>query len=273
MSNAGNATNATNAMNGTSGRSGVALVEPSLIRSSCRDRSRGSSPRRSVSHRQLDAMFRALKILHQPLLVLSLPLCIALFGCSLGASSGGVGDDATRGGQSAEAADSAIFRALLVATLERRRVPVRVDPRPLRDDPNLADISAEALAQVPRAMIDRRRLVLDRLGIAAANAVRDRECQSPVPVEPADAPEACPSPEEGDYLSVIFGLPRPGGPYWPRLGIDEREPGLRRGQWTVRAFQLVMTPRGAVWSAVENVLENSEGNGWSVVERRTVVAQ
>jgi hypothetical protein len=108
------------------------------------------------------------------------------------------------------------------------------------------------------------------MGVRTTDAIRDRECGGSLPpgYEPGTAPDACPA--EGRFRSIIFGLPREGGPHWPFLGVDEREDADRR--WTIRSIERLMTPTGSSYAAAENVVMRDPGSGeWRLVERRRVI--
>jgi hypothetical protein len=108
-------------------------------------------------------------------------------------------------------------------------------------------------------------------GVGTTDAIRDRECGRAAPpgYEPGTAPDAC--PEKGRYRSIIFALPREGGPHWPFLGVDEREAADGR-RWAIRSIERLMTPTGSSYAAVENVvMRNPRSGEWRLVERRVMI--
>lgn len=171
--------------------------------------------------------------------------------------------------------DTALFAAVVraIGNLGARE-PVRIDPRPLAADPRITTVRPEALADVPEEVVELRAAVLERMGIDQTDAVEDANCPGLMP--PPGPKPGCPQDES--YHSVITGLPRPGGAHWPDAAVaggyvkvpdvDEREPGLSLGYWSMRVITKSQFPNGGPGSAWDYVFGwDRESGEWQLVEK------
>ena len=181
------------------------------------------------------------------------------------------------------AAYTALFSAA-VRTMFKWTAPgstFRVDPRPLKANPETEYPNADELAVVDPEVIRQRSLALQRLGIAEADAVGER-CVgqggftppppplgrlTPPPVPNSAQAERARCRAKGYFETVIFGLPRPGGAHFPPRYVDERTKGLKQGYQTVRRISL--DPSG--WAVYDLVFAPApDGHGWVLVEEKSL---
>jgi len=185
---------------------------------------------------------------------------------------GGAAADRTH--PEAIATDPSILAPLVRAIMgESPSRVVRVDPRLLEPDSNIGEARAEDMAVLPEDVLEQRVQILEELGVQWTDAIRDSRCYGDIPLyrdDPVDTTEEC--PEEDRYYSVIFGVAREGGPHWPDLGVDDRD-SFGPGLWVVRSVERAMSPQGAVWSAVDNVLRRDSRGRWEMVERRFIIGE
>lgn len=174
--------------------------------------------------------------------------------------------------------DTAMVAAVIRHLRERRpHDRLRIDPRPLRTMPDSMFPSPGVLDPGMPEVARARAALLREAGVAAADILADHQCEwtgALPPPEPDGTPrdprtvsnhEACTA--LGSYVTFVFGIPRPGGPYYPREGVDERERGGSRGHWTVRA---IMTAPGASGGYDVVLRRVPGGTAWEVVEMRTM---
>lgn len=183
--------------------------------------------------------------------------------------------------------DAALFEAIIRHRLASASVgEVRVDPRPLRDDPSLATLHGlgeivpdlvpatvqhAPFAKVKADVLDRRRSILTALGVDEADGLRYVACPG-VMVPPSDEVthvrrERCP---ETDYQIVMVGQPRPGGVLLPP-NIDERAKYAGRSVHSVRVIRRDVGPRGSVETSADYVFERVEDDTWRLLEVRELL--
>ena len=177
--------------------------------------------------------------------------------------------------------DTALLAAVIRAQQERAgpHQPLGVDPRPLvlglGLPPERTEITQGAVSEEPANLVRERALLLERLRVTRTDAVDDYRCQGtagllpPPPSDSAAEPAVVRGPgpcsAKGAFVSLVFGLPRPGGAYYPPANIDERAEGEAKGYWTVRMVHI--SPSG--FGIYDMVLgRNVNGTGWQPVEEK-----
>ncbi len=160
---------------------------------------------------------------------------------------------------------------------------VRVDPRPLRADPTIVELTP-ALAQVvpeyvstrtdplaPVAPTDlaRRVRVLEGLGLRQADISGYPRCpglllSGPPEIRQDGRPVTRCPPDE--FKVVIVGLPRLGGAYWPGSGVDRRAEAPD-GAWTLRVIERHLTPFGFSGAADDFVAHRDPQGRWRILMR------
>ncbi len=207
----------------------------------------------------------------------------SLLSIVVGACSAGYPDSAPAQGSSQRVrGDTALFAAAIQAIYDGPdRDFLRVDPRPLKADPEIVTLNSSLakivpdrvgadstpLAHVSSEVVRRRLEVLRRLDVKRADALNRPPCAGTmVPWDRRPSiREGC--PEEGQIKIAILGLPRPGGAYWSQ-SVDKREEGLRKGHWSVRVLEWVLGPEGSIGTASDFVFERTSDNtAWKLVER------
>lgn len=197
------------------------------------------------------------------------------WGCAPAADRNLAGADI---GQAASVSDTAVVAAVVQAVRASRAhdSPIRVDPRPLSNDPGVIEVNRLTVQDGPVEIVAGRTRLLRRLGAVQANAEEDFRCSGRYGTPAVPLPGAAPVPDSirrrndpclalGRFLSVILGVPRPGGPYFPPRSIDERGEGRLQGHWTVRMIQ----SDGGGFEVFDVVLSR-QGGAWQVVEKRSL---
>jgi hypothetical protein len=142
---------------------------------------------------------------------------------------------------------------------------LRVDPRPLGDSPEIADVSeADYVTVSGEALAKRVERVLS-LGIDTASTIRWSKCVYLLPG--ATVADACP---KGSMTVVSVGSPRRGGAYFPNAGRDDREAGAKSGHQSVRVSCVTVGPYGRMVVASDFVVRR-QGPGWVTVEEVPLV--
>lgn len=180
------------------------------------------------------------------------------------------GDDFELTASQASEADTASFSDIVQLIARESADHIRVDPRPLRPDPDIGPfVRPEHLAQVDSAVVEARAAELKRLGIEQFRLGTADHCGSgpggtPPAVEPGD------STTMRDWLSrpvlptcVLLSLPRPGGVHYPPAKIDTRHADHGPNLWTVR---VVTIGRGQATDVLDVVVRRGAGQIWRVVE-------
>jgi hypothetical protein len=189
--------------------------------------------------------------------------------------------------QAAEEIDAPLFEAVLrQIQAAPYRSTVRVDPRPLKNDPALVTLHriyeiipervspgahATLLADVGPDVLFARNDVLDKMELAQTDAWQDAKCHGvlvpPDPKAPNAKKPGCP---QDDYLSVLVALPRTGGAYWPE-NFDERPKYRKRNVRTVRVIERSVGPDGSVEASADYVFEWGSGSAWRFIKRRALL--
>jgi len=155
--------------------------------------------------------------------------------------------------------DTALFAAVVRVSIDSNRfhLPIRVDPRPLKAGTDLA--TPESRVVVSADVVERRRLVLARMGVPMGDADPPPHCESNLsPHVTSEATKGCP---KRAALIVELSL------------------GRRTSQWAppgttdyvaIRVPELTLGPGG--WSATsyEDIMIR-RGGGWALVRRRAVM--
>lgn len=165
------------------------------------------------------------------------------------------------------ALDAVVFVPVIQAVARQEQHSIRVDPRPLRPDPNIGVfVREEHFADAASMVVRQREDALTELGIPRFQKSMLDMCGSgpggtlPV-IEPGD------TTTRREWLSqpqlptcVLVSLPRPGGVYFPPLDIDRRaaSPGL----WTVRVITI---GSGQAVDVIDVVLRRGRGE-WQLVD-------
>lgn len=163
------------------------------------------------------------------------------------------------------------FATVVSFSVRASKVPVRVDPRPLRAESPMRSVSHEDLVLDDSATIRLRTAVLRASSIPLSDATRDWQCvfasgmRGPPPGERGGSDpiwdqiraaepdslrvrrEAC--RERGEYLSLAFGP--------PQAGTDREHPRW----WRVRAMRMMLHG----WEIVDLFLEQQADGTWKVV--------
>ncbi|MES2306988.1 MAG: hypothetical protein V4558_15915 [Gemmatimonadota bacterium] len=127
---------------------------------------------------------------------------------------------------------------------------------PLGGDSNATDplLVASTDAATARRFAEARRRVLHRLGVREGVIPSAADCPR-MPVE-ADRKTKCPGTE---LQSLVVGIPRSGGAYFPFGGYDEREKGRLLGEWAVRVIIVYSTPGGSHLTGADVVIRREKG--------------
>lgn len=173
-------------------------------------------------------------------------------------------------------ADIDIDSALIAAAIRSQlpylgpRQPLRIDPRPLERDNNIVEPHPDNIDKGAELVVRERTRIAQQLGATLTDAWEDFRCVNPGAApppppagtrDPADGPDGT-CAQKGQFQSLILGIPRPGGAYYPEGSIDERD---HHGDavWTVRmlasgfdgyvAYDIVLTPRpgSKVWLVLD----------------------
>lgn len=181
----------------------------------------------------------------------------------------------------AEAADTSLLVAVLRHISSEPGPPdLRLDPRPLRADPAIVELTDELGRAVPEfvttrpdpfepaspAVVARRSRDAASIGVGEASVTAFPRCPGIMLVGPPEL-RASSGPVAGcppDQIRVVVvATPRPGGPYWPGSRVDERSAA---GLWTARVIERRVGPGGGYTSAADYVAERDECGGWRIVK-------
>lgn len=163
--------------------------------------------------------------------------------------------------------DSELFRAV-VESVKHVVSPlqVQIDPRPLKADPNVMEPSPWAYAQSSNELVEARRSVLRSLNVSPTDDPSYQHCvgvSSPPPL-PGQRDPKLDCPDSTFFVSAI-GLARAGGVYFPPAAINERDAGLKAGQFAIRVLLTKLAPHGATMTAYDYVFKREPG-GWTFVK-------
>ena len=178
--------------------------------------------------------------------------------------------------------DAMLFAAVVRHLQGQWHTELRVDPRPLRVDPQLVtlhsftvmpdrvdpDAHLNPLADAASGVLAARTAFLRSVDLATTDALADSRCPGVrSPVRPGSDPwrdSGC--PPSGTYRSVLIATPRAGPAYWPN-NIDQRPQFAGRHVYTVRVIERDMTPRGSVEASSDYVFERDARQRWVIIER------
>lgn len=170
-----------------------------------------------------------------------------------------------------------VFRADTVGA------PIRVDPRPLKPDPELVtlhniDVMPERINPDAQAgllpdsvLTAQRRVTLVSMGIPMTDAIKDTQCPGgllPPRTEQQRIRKEQLCPSTG-YRSLILATPRKGAEYWPG-NIDKRSEFGGANVVSIRAVQTSVGPGGSVQSSFDLVFERDAEDQWHFL-RRTIL--
>lgn len=179
--------------------------------------------------------------------------------------------------QVSPAESPAFFASAVAHFTAAARMPVVVDPRPLRPEALLHSVTERDLLPDHDATVELRTRVIGDLGLHTSDATEDWKCvfsaglRGPRPggssredslwaARRAQEPDslrlrrdACLA--RGEYLSLAFGL--------PQAGTDPQHP--RR--WRIRAVRMLLYG----WEVVDLFLEARPAGNWEVVDEQTRV--
>lgn len=171
---------------------------------------------------------------------------------------------------------AAVVRALL-EQVEREKSRLKVDPRPLRADPEIMTLNRNVLEVAPLDSVNRNPLadaqteilrrrvqVLKRLGVEQTDAFAGPQCPGVMVPPPVDR-SGC--PKEPMRLAIL-GPPRPGGAYRHRQqGAEAQEEERAKDLWAVRVLTHDVSPQGSNWVAADYVIQQDPSTrAWRVVD-------
>jgi len=157
---------------------------------------------------------------------------------------------------------------------------LRIDPRLLNKDPDIHQIKPENL--YVQSEIDSVNIVnlITEFGAKPSDIIKDVEClfSNGLP-PPPQSNKSCEQIKNnfhceniGDFVTIIFGLPRAGGAYFPAselgysesiaLDIDERYLGKEMNWYTIRAIEIT-----SYSFAVYDLVFEKENNRWHFVNK------
>jgi len=200
-----------------------------------------------------------------------------------------VGACAARGSQPIDAittisivrVDSLLYPQLISRLAKDHSMPLKVDPRPLRNDPrivSLHDVSVLGIHSISdgttfsetTAVLGARRQALHDLSISATDAIEDALCPGALapPTESVQERKRlhCPG---ASYRSVVVSMPRRGGPHWPDQ-LDERN-NYSDDAFSVRVIIRYMTARGSAERSADYVFERNRRGRWMLLTVRRLL--
>lgn len=159
-------------------------------------------------------------------------------------------------------------RGLLITALDHFAPGVEgrllVDPRPLRSDADLADVTAAEIAVEDAATAELRTAIVRERGIGLTDAADDQRCAFARGLQMPDyiartLPDSVNRRHEeclrrGIYTSLIFGLPEP---------AEERAPGV----WRLKAVRLTTW----YYSTWDLYLRPAGDGDWVIVEAKRII--
>lgn len=163
-------------------------------------------------------------------------------------------------GSGLQAADTSLFAAVVRVIGDSTKLPLVVDPRPLRAEPPVNVTGPGTWADVLSAVLMERRHSLDRLGVQSGSADIPNDCASTQTPDPTGtARRSC---RKQLALVVAVGLPRSSSEFAPAgLGsysaVRVPEMTVGPGGWSVLSYEYIMQ---------QNL------NGWRLVMRRPVMS-
>jgi len=165
-------------------------------------------------------------------------------------------------------------------------INLRIDPRFLKSDPNIAHIKQENLYEEKKIDIQRYRNLIVEFHAKPANITKDLECLFSKSLPPPPDSEKTSQRMHGseycdeisNFVTLIFGVPRHGGAYFPAfelgyskstaLEIDERNLGKEKNWYTVRAIEISSFSLGVY----DLVFEKKENDKWKFIKKYKLVS-
>jgi hypothetical protein len=212
--------------------------------------------------------------------MLATTLCVAaLAGCTLLAAH-----QRNAGSLVTASADTTLFSAVVRALQMDTTLPIRVDPRMLAADPRIVSLwdvdrvspqiptpPEQAFAPDDAIARERNGRILAELRVPTTDAITDARCPGAmlVSTEEVIARRAllCPDPP---YRSIVIGIPREGGPYWPG-NIDERSRFSGRDVRSVRVIARHVSRKGSAEASYDYVFERDRHGRWQFVAVRSLL--
>jgi hypothetical protein len=162
-------------------------------------------------------------------------------------------------GSSLQAADTSLFAAVVRVIGDSSKLPLVVDPRPLRAEPPVDVTGPGTWADVLPAVLIERRYSLDRLAVRSGSADIPSGCASTQTPDPSGTERrGCPKQLA---LVAAVGLPR---------GSSEFAPAGLSAYAAVRVPEMTVGPGGWSVSSYEYIMQR-DPNGWRLVMRRAVM--
>lgn len=176
--------------------------------------------------------------------------------------------------------DTALLRTVIERIVsDSRGVSVRVDPRPLKADPAVVELTVgiakaapdlvrsigEPLAPVSAEVVRARTRTLERMSVPLTDIFAYPSC--PGILRPPELQrDSRPSPDcpHEEFVAVVLSPARPGGAYSPAMKTnrtDNAEPGV----WSVRVIQRNLRPMGTSQMALDYVLRRTSSRTWQVI--------
>ena len=168
------------------------------------------------------------------------------------------------------AQDTALLTAI-VRAVRSEAGPLRlfVDPRPLRPDSQLFEVTRAKFGRTSPEVLQAREAALRNMHVEPGDAVAlggNARCPGifVLPERPGHNPHAqCPG--ERRYV-VAVGLPRPGMGRLPNGGVYDRDRMLAaEGYSAVRVVRTIVTPEGSSLAYYDYVMQKQAG-GWKFVQ-------
>jgi hypothetical protein len=186
-----------------------------------------------------------------------------------------------------ESIDSTLFKLVVVQLLANPAEPeLRIDPRPLRNDPRLASLrgihnvipeevpapaDADPLASIDPSAMRHRRDVLTRLKIRETDGLLEVSCPG-VTIPPSDSVDwwrsrKCP---QTTHRTAMIALPRQGGALWPG-NVNDSAKFTGRSVYSVRVIETVLSRQGSTERSLDYVFERIGPQSWQFLERRILL--
>lgn len=168
--------------------------------------------------------------------------------------------------------DTSLFAAVVQSLSSRvDSIPLaqdrvlRVNPKPLKPNPNVTWITDDDLATVGESIIEARIAALQRVGVDQFNNFPEVPCSDKRGgLPPWNVPPTV-SRQRPVALCANIALPRPGGVQYPPDRIDESGDGLAQGRQTSR----VVLRNGSMLRVYDVVADPAPGGvGWCIIEWR-----
>jgi hypothetical protein len=141
--------------------------------------------------------------------------------------------------------------------IARNRLPLSVDPRPLRADSTVSWVDATTRAAVTPAELSARVGVLHALGLQPGDAAIPPNCGgSMLPFSPTSYHSGCPTSGRRDFA---VSLP------WPEWLDSTTERNGAPGRWRSRVIYMSVGPHGVTSEVLDVVMERT-GGSWRAID-------